>query len=452
MNKRRAKKAQPPYRKYTYRSNLPDKNSSEDETNEHESYDDTVRPGVNNFATSHDASAASEYSPNAIWPRSHFQKTDVLQCAIENISGMYLDETSRPSHHSPGRGATSFPPEIFVHIFEILNSQGKLKPKFLRICRLFYHIALPIIYRKPILRGPNFFAFVDVMSKDKTLGHLIRELDLSYVIQSGKNAFVAKLLKRSSRNLESFVAPQTSFGLGPLIALRNCRNLKLLDLRLVSETLNLQELFKSLAGLEQLTHLSFPRSSVEAADISDISWPQELTFLRLSGGVSNDFLRCTEFPETISSLEFSHCPAISDVGFELMLQKYGRNLKSLKVQYPMPGLKESSLDSCFNLCPNLQNLEITVDYVSRDFFDESNLPFSVYERPLRSLVITASGMLGTTNKLEPIDLALALLEDRLPRLRNVQCTAKLGWNPKSDYVSYIVTALEERNGGLYLGY
>lgn len=61
-------------------------------------------------------------------------------------------------------------------------------------------------------------------------------------------------------------------------------------------------------------------------------------------------------------------------------------------------------------------------------------------------------MLGTSTKLDPIDLAIAINEDRLPFLKNIRCTAKLGWDPKSEYVTFIVDALDERGGGLYIGY
>lgn len=107
-----------------------------------------------------------------------------------------------------------FPAEIFVHIFEILNAWGKLKPKYMRVCKLFYLLILPIIYRQPQLKATNFFNFVEAISSNKSLGQYIHSLDLSYIIQSGKNAFVAKLMKRAGKNLKFFVAPQTSFDWG----------------------------------------------------------------------------------------------------------------------------------------------------------------------------------------------------------------------------------------------
>lgn len=61
-------------------------------------------------------------------------------------------------------------------------------------------------------------------------------------------------------------------------------------------------------------------------------------------------------------------------------------------------------------------------------------------------------MLGTSTKLDPVDLAIAINEERLPFLKNLRCTAKLGWDTKSEYVSYIIDTLDERGGGFYVGY
>lgn len=388
-----------------------------------------------------------------MWPKSQFEKVDVLKCALNNGNEEFKAKMKIIERTMIEEGSKmNLPVEIVVLVLKILQARDKLKPKFLRVCKLFYAIVLPMIYERPKLKATNFFSFVETISANKKIGDNIRELDLSYIIQSGKNAFVAKLLKRARKHLEVFVAPQTSFGLGPLIALKNSQQLKILDLRLVSETLNLEELFHSIKNLDHLTHLSFPRSSIQLDNLGDISWPPQLSFLRISGGISDDFLMNTKFPSTITQLEFAHCPSIKDLGFRETLLKHGHHLKNLKIQYPMPGLKDNSLDCVFGYCPNLLVLEIAVDYVSNTFFDEENLGYMEYPRPLRTLYIDSSGMLGTSTKLDPIDLAVALNEGRLPHLKNIQCTAKLGWDPKSEYVGYIVDELDERNGGLYIGY
>ncbi|CAI5757901.1 unnamed protein product [Candida verbasci] len=451
-NKRRAKQIRAPYRRYVYRSNNYAENSDDDEDKENEQEESLYTTNLNKFKQG--VNLRSIYvlrNPNykgKIWPLSKFEKIDVLKCAVLGFNPDY-DQAKQIEHEE--KDMMKFPAEIFVNIFKILHATGKLKPKLMRVCKLFYMIILPILYDSPYLKATNFFNFVGSISNNKSLGQYIHQLDLSYIIQTGKNAFVAKLLKTAGPNLESFVAPQTSFGFGPMMSLKNCFNLKILDLRLVSETLNLEELFKSIRNLTKLESLSFPRSSIEIHDYKSVNWPPKLTFLRISGGISDEFLYLSQFPQSITHLEFAHCPYISDSGLRQILSRIGNNLINLKIQYPMPGLRKDSLDQVFFYCPNLRVLEISVDYVSSSFFDEENLGFLDYPRPLRTLYINSSGMLGTSTRLDPIDLYIALTE-RLPLLKNVSCTAKLGWHPKSDAMEYIVNELDERNGGIYIGY
>lgn len=466
-NKRRAKKIRPPYRKYVYRSNFTTKEDLEDE----EEHEETVTPS--GFASWEDFSMKTNTNIHLVyvlteregpqgkrWPVLQFEKVDVLFWCLYSSSDEYkrkLEELEAKKmveleRQKRQQNLLTLPVEIIIHILEILLYQNRLRPRFLRLLKLFYAITMPLIYRRPVLNGNNFFQFVDTILGKNTHGMYIRDLDLSSVNQLGKNAFVAKLLKRSRPFLEAFTAPQTSFGLGPLIALRSCEHLRVLDLRLVSETLNLEELFHSIRDLKQLTHLLFPRSSLEIENYLNINWPPKLEFLRVSGGISDDFLIRSDFPLSIKHMEFAHCPKVAHSGFQHLLLKLGANLKSLRIQFPMPGLQGNSLDTVFIYCPNLQTLEVTVDYLSQAIFDDDLLPMLPYQRPLRRLFISSSGMLGTNDKVDPVDLALALSEEKLPLLRFVRCTAKLGWDSNSEYVSFIAQELEERKGGLYIGY
>ncbi|KAM9898856.1 hypothetical protein OXX69_009711 [Metschnikowia pulcherrima] len=458
---RRPKKTRPPYRRYVYKSSFVEEGREADEKE--------TEPTTDRFGNWEDFSPAKNSNIRSVyvltkqatlrgktWPLSQFEKIDVLACCLfygspEHARQLELEEEAR-IRAMAAADQMVLPLEILAHVFEILRFRGELRPKFLRLSKLIFLVTAPMLYKRPELRGDNFHRFVETVNAHKTFGTYIHDLDLSYVNQSGKNASVAKLLKRSRPVLQHFVAPQTSFGLGPLMALRGCVQLKSLDLRLVSETLNLEELFASIRQIDSLTHLSFPRSSLEINDYSSMKWPPRLEYLRVSGGISDEFLMQSAFPTSIRHMEFAHCPKVEHFGFQHLLLEFGRNLQSLRIQFPMPGLHANSLDSVFELCPNLLTLEVSVDYLSAEFFDERYLHVRAEPRPLRTLLIDSSGMLGTTDKLDPLDLALALSESRLPHLRNVRCTAKLGWDPKSDGVSYIATELEDRNGGLYIGY
>lgn len=339
-----------------------------------------------------------------------------------------------------------------IEIYELIMTFSDKNLKFLLVCKLFYRLYIPMIYNNPILNSYNFFNFVETLSNRKSkLGSFVERLDLSMIIQSGKNSFVSKLLRRCSSNLKVFVAPQTSFGIAPLISLRNCHELKILDLGLVSETVNLSQLFHAINLSKNLTHLSFPRSSISIEDYNDSFWPPKLEYLRLSGGITDEFVTDSVFPKTIKTLEFAHCPILKDFAIYSMLSKFGESLRSLSFHYPMPGLNENSMDFIFTYCPNLVFLQITVDYCSRFLFGEDLLPLLPEgSRPLKTIWIESSGGLGQSSKIHPDDLIIAIMEERLPNLKNVRVTPKLGWDFNSDDISVLVDLLEENGGGLYV--
>lgn len=460
-NKRRPKKARVPYRRYgpggvIIRSDNNNKThgSSDDEDEEEEEVkqSDVVKSGH------YDLSSTSAYS--STWPVSKFQKIDVLKFAIigEKIKKGELVEFPVDFGHSNHQNMSStddknlkLPVEI-LHL--VLKYVEKIDPKYLRVCKLFYHLYAPILYERPQLDSYNFFQFVETLSSIKNkVGKLVKVLDLSTIIQSGKNSYVSKLLRRCSANLEVFVAPQTSFGYAPLVSLRGCKKIKVLDLRLVSETMNLKELFYSIKNSTDLTHLSFPRSSITCETYDDTFWPPNLWYLRLSGGISDDFIMSSTLPKSITRLEFAHCPLLKEFAMYQLLAKFGENLTHLSIQYPMPGLNEQSMDYIFTYCPNLLFLQVTVDYCSRFLFSEDLLPkLFNKERPLKTLWIDSSGALGQGTKIHPDDLTIALMEDRLPCLKNIRITSKLGWDLNSDDVGDLINVLEERDGGLYINY
>lgn len=463
-NKRRPKKARVPYRRYgpgglikAGTVNTAHGGSSEDEDEEEDDVkqSDVVKSSFKGV-DSDNSTTLSGYS--STWPVSKFQKIDVLKYAIisEKIkNGEMIEfpvEFVNDEAVIKAKDENLRLPVEIIHL--ILRYVEKIDPKYLRVSKLFYHLYVPVLYERPILDSYNFFQFVDTLSSIKNkVGRFVKILDLSTIIQSGKNSYVSKLLRRCSENLEVFVAPQTSFGYAPLVSLRGCKKIKVLDLRLVSETMNLKELFYSIRNSKDLTHLSFPRSSISCENYDENFWPPNLWYLRLSGGISDEFIMNSVLPKSITRLEFAHCPILKEFALYNLLAKFGENLTHLSIQYPMPGLGDHSLDYIFTYCPNLIFLQVTVDYCSRFLFSEDLLPkLFGKERPLRTLWIDSSGGLGQGSKIHPDDLTIALMEDRLPHMKNVRITSKLGWDLKSDDVADLINVLEERDGGLYINY
>lgn len=365
----------------------------------------------------------------------------------------YLQEHSADLSPSGG-DKMKLPLELFALIIFMMDTDD-IKLNVVLVCRAWYLICIPRLYHTPKLASRNFIKFVETVLADrkrKTCENVVH-LDLSPIIQSGKNSYVSKILRRCSKNLISFTAPQTSFGIAPLISLKSCQNLRYLDLGLVSETVNLKELFLAIQNFQALTHLSFPRSSIECKGYRDFQWPPNLQYLKLSGGISNEFVQETVFPNTIKILEFSFCPQINEHSIYTVLAKIGDNLKQLYFHYPMPALKDNSLDHVFRYCSNLKVLQLMIDYCTKWVFCEYFFTSLPYPRPLRTLILECSGHLGQTFKIHPDDITIALCEGRLPCLKTVRISSRLGWDSHSDDVGDLVSSLEEENeGSLYVTY
>ncbi|SCV02842.1 LAMI_0H03422g1_1 [Lachancea mirantina] len=359
------------------------------------------------------------------------------------------EERSRELHQPALGDGMALPWELFRLILQFSET---IEPQYLLVCRTWYFISLSFLYRAPKLSSRNFYKFVDALvnNRKKRLGEHVVTLDLSTIIQSGKNSFVSKLLRRCSPRLETFTAPQTSFGYAPLISLKSCHKLKYLDLGLVSETVQLRELFQAIKGFNCLTHLSFPRSSIDCEGFREFQWPPNLRYLKLSGGITNEFVSETSFPRSIRRLEFSYCPQINEHAVYTVLAKIGDTLTHLYFHYPMPALQESSLDYVFRYCSNLITLQLTVDYCSKWAFSENFLTPLPYPRPLRNLRLECSGSLGQAFKVHPDDLTIAVVEERLPNLKTLRVTSKLGWDMNGDDVGDLVSCLEDQEASIYV--
>ncbi|AGO09939.1 AaceriAAL052Cp [[Ashbya] aceris (nom. inval.)] len=427
-NKRRPKKARAPYRKYVAGQGF---------------------LYTNGFSSSQssaqDESDSSSYGDGGV----QLSENDITRGLVDMTlsSGSDLADIAVPVPHS--EHSMVLPWEIQ---FLVLSKCKSIETHFLRVCKRWYFMCLPLIYRAPRLSSKNFCKFVEtlVAARKQNYGQYVVDLDLSMIIQSGKNSFVAKVLRRCSQHLEHFTAPQTSFGIAPLISLRSCSNLRYLDLGLLSETVKLKQLFEAINGFQHLTHLSFPRSSIACEGFREVAWPQSLVYLKLSGGITNEFIREAALPHTIRTLEFSFCPQVDEHSIYTLLSNTGESLEYLRFYYPMPALGDKSLDYVFRYCSNLLGVQLVVDYCSKWAFSEHLLSPLTYPRPLRSIVLESSGSLGLSFKIHPDDITIAVAEDRLPCLRDVRISSRLGWDSNSSDVEDLVSILDDRDANLYV--
>lgn len=384
---------------------------------------------------------------------------------LQNSEKSKLSDNNNEDDNSDNQ--LKLPIEIIMKILEY--TKNPYSTNHLILCRAIYFNFLWKIYEYPVLTSNNLLTFLDVISGDnaafikgidenpnfqpknlklllkRKFQFMVKSLNLSNVVQSGKNSYMSKLLRRTSGSLEIFVSSQSSFGAAPLVSIKSCLKLKILDLRLVSESVNLSELFKSIECLPELEQLCFPRSSV-TCDEFDFKWPKNLWYLRLQGGITDIFAQNVRFPNTITNLEFAHCPHLTKFGLENILLNIGINLNRLTITYPMPKIGDKGADKSFWYCPNLKSIFVDIAYISWELFSEEFLvKLEEYDRPLKTIIIESTGYMGMCDKLSPNDITVAVDEDRLPCLEILGLSAMLGWDFKSEDMDDMVNELDLHN-------
>lgn len=308
-----------------------------------------------------------------------------------------------------------------------------------------HEMAIKHLYAKPKLSPRNFFQFVQAISQERLLGSNVKDLDLVKIAQVGEKSMTSRLLRRCSPKLERFIAAQSHFGYLPMISLAACHRLKVLDLSLVSETVDLPQLFKTISNFHDLEVLHFPRSSIACPEDAEMPWAPNLTQLGLSGGFPAGFLEHTQFPPSLTQLQISNCPYLTTASLIDLLVRIGPQLTTLAVTYPVPQLAGTALDSVFFLCPNMKTFHVSIDYISRSALDPELMPLS---HPLQNLYLLSSGMIGHSEKIKPSDVFMAT--DQLPDLKRVTASLLMGWKPDSEVLMALVETMNERDGGVWM--
>ncbi|KAH0400075.1 hypothetical protein KCU89_g5558, partial [Aureobasidium melanogenum] len=100
----------------------------------------------------------------------------------------------------------------------------------------------------------------------------------------------------------------------------------------------------------------------------------------------------------------------------------------------LPRLGISSLDPVLGLFPDLEELSVSVDYITPAIFNPDFQEWHSHDTPnftdhkLRMLTFTNSGNPGVDDKFSPIDVLLTLDEGSFPNLRQVKIAKSLGWD------------------------
>ncbi|RPA94333.1 hypothetical protein L873DRAFT_1436079 [Choiromyces venosus 120613-1] len=343
-----------------------------------------------------------------------------------------LDTTPPTSTKSSYR---SLPSELICLVLDFVSPQDQeTLAAACKVNRQWYFAATPYLYRYPKITSVNYTKFVTTISPSSTpvkpsrFGGLVKRIDLSRIVHDSRPSSIARLLHRTQGSLEEFVAPQAAFGYIALVAVGNCKQLRLLDLSLVSQLIELEALFQHIQDLPQLVTLFFPRSSIFDRGKSAFSWPPRLERFSLAGRIGDSFLINTCVPATLHELQIAHCPFIRDTSIKHLLKKASHQLTVLSINYHIPCLSFNAFDKVLVICPHLERLTISVDYVSAHLFDEENSPAG---HPLRWLSLESSGNPGVEKKITPDDVFIAVAEERLSELRVVRASKRLGWEEEN---------------------
>jgi hypothetical protein len=354
-------------------------------------------------------------------------------------SSMEATSDHMTPHQTPSR-EIFLPAEIICHIISFIPSRPSSQ-QILWACtlvsRVWYASSISRLYTYPHLTPANFSAFVSTICPSKNahirhtpLSQLVHRLDMSELVHHSSRSLTARLLGRLKGNIEEFVAPLASFAVNSFAALSKCVHLRVLDLSLVSTSIEVEQLFNTLATLGNLKTLFFPRSSIfkpctwQEMDERRYAWPSKLQALHLAGGIDDSFLRrqLMYAPKTMERLSIQHCSQIYTGSLLQCLRTIGPQLKHLTIRHPMTKLLPSCLNQVLIFCPSLIALRISADYISHSLF--KLIPPS---HPLQILDLDCSPTAGANVELDPDVVFVAMEEERLPDLRSVRVNVRLAW-------------------------
>lgn len=127
---------------------------------------------------------------------------------------------------------------------------------------------------------------------------------------------------------------------------------------------------------------------------------------------------------TLRSLTIDTASSISRICISALLLGIGNNLRILRIGFPLPKLGDGDLNPIPFSCPNLCELSIFTDHITRGFFRVAFRHLHSY--PLEILTLNCSEI-GAGAKIPSDAIFNAVAEGKLEHLRNVRLSKNLGW-------------------------
>ncbi|MCJ1282117.1 hypothetical protein MMC26_001440 [Xylographa opegraphella] len=287
------------------------------------------------------------------------------------------------------------------------------------VSRLWYDAAIRELYRAPVLAGRNFQLFVRTVCPSINLhirrsptAPLVKVLDLSKLVHEGSNSVTGRLLGRVKETLEVFIAPQTSFSCVPaplltllypltplsvnaLPALSKCTYLNHLDLSLISASLPVLDLLRTLASLRNLVFLALPRCSpipsphILPFDRDLPALPHSLRHIQFACSLHPAYMPLFhQVPPQLTALTITDAPGWYSNPVDTIIQNIGPQITNLSLQFrlPKPGFMLQDERRTFLA---LHTLQVSADHLFGGFFSPAHQEPDAPPLPLTDLTIHA---------------------------------------------------------------
>lgn len=160
--------------------------------------------------------------------------------------------------------------------------------------RAWYSASVKLLYSRPMLGSKSFELFVrticpPVSSQSRAVGleDLVMELHMGDMAYLSTKSTTAKLLRRTKKSLQIFVAPSHSMSISSLAPISKLYALQSLDLSRDKYDFSFELLLKATQSLDRLTYFSLPRGAIDDYNSREDTspWPQSLATLQVNSSV-----------------------------------------------------------------------------------------------------------------------------------------------------------------------
>ncbi|MCJ1390981.1 hypothetical protein MMC18_003842 [Xylographa bjoerkii] len=348
--------------------------------------------------------------------------------------------------------APPLPMELCLSIVVyIVRGHPRYQSSLFALClvsHIWYDAAITDLYYAPVLAGRNYQLFVRTLCPSINLhirrspvAPLVKILDLSKLVHEGSKSVTGRLLGRVKETLEAFIAPQTSFSVNALPALSKCTLLRQLDLSLISASLPVLDLLRTLSSLNSLDFLALPRCSpIPSPHMLQFqcnlpSLPHSLRHIRFACNLHPAYMPLFhQVPPQLTGLTITDGPGWYSNPVDKIIQKIDFQITALMLQFrlPKPGF---ILHDKRRIFPALRCLEVSADHLFGGFFSHTH---HAPGPPLPLTDLTINGGAGAIDKAPTCEFLFnEIMRDNLEtqtsepgilfRLRRVRISSVLNW-------------------------